>query len=100
MLEIVRTTDTPEDDASVGKTIELMPQPASESVTIRRTGDVSSADVQIVTLRGDVVGSSAFEQGAQELVLDVASLPAGTYSVLVRAARRQARLPLMITRGE
>ena len=100
LLEIVRTTDTPEDDASVGQTIELMPQPASESVTIRRTGDVSSADVQIVTLRGDVVGSSAFEQGAQELVLDVASLPAGTYSVLVRAARRQARLPLMITRGE
>lgn len=100
LLEIVRTTHTPEDNALPGQTIELMPQPASESITIRRAGDVTSADVQIIALRGDVVSRTVFEQGATELLLDVASLPAGTYSILIGGTSRQARLPLMITRGE
>lgn len=100
LVEILRTTDTPQDDVSHIGTITLMPQPASESVTVRRADASASSTLRIVSMRGDVVRSMPFEQGAEQITVDLTGLASASYIVVVDGAQKQARLPLLITRGE
>ncbi|MFM8770827.1 MAG: M1 family aminopeptidase [Candidatus Kapaibacterium sp.] len=100
LVEILRTTDTPQDDVSHIGTITLMPQPASEAVTVRRADASTSTTLRIISMRGDVVRSVPFNQGAEQVTVDLTGLASASYIVVVDGAQKQARLPLVITRGE
>lgn len=100
LVEILRTTDTPQDDGAHIGTITLMPQPATDAVTVRRADASTSTTLRIVSMRGDVVRTMPFEQGAEEITVDLTGLASASYIVIVDGAQKQARLPLVITRGE
>ncbi len=100
LVEILRTTDTPQDERAHIGTITLEPQPASEVARLRRSDASSAASVRVVSLRGEVVRTVPFEQGATELTLDLGGLSGSTYIVLVDGGHQLARLPLLVTRGE
>jgi aminopeptidase N len=100
LVEILRTTDTPHDESAPVGTITLVPQPASDVVRLRRSDVSSPASVRILSLRGDVVRILSFEQGAEEILLDLSALATATYVVLFDDGRQTAHLPLVVTRGE
>jgi photosystem II stability/assembly factor-like uncharacterized protein len=82
---------------SITSSVELIPNPADESVVVRIYA-VGSATVQLYTLHGQQVARHDVELASSpptELRLDLRQLAAGTYSVVVRVGARLQRLWLV-----
>ncbi len=73
--------------AATGRTLEIFPNPATETVQVRLPGRATAAAVQVLDLLGRPVRQRTAQLGGAETVaLDLRGLPAGIYAVRVQTA--------------
>lgn len=73
----------------------MMPNPASDKVTLVRPYDVSREIIEVVAMEGTIALRSRFTMGQQALILDVSGLPDGVY--VVRSSESKEAQRLVIT---
>jgi hypothetical protein len=89
-------------DNSVISSVTAWPNPASDLLTIDvETGEMLQAEVRLTDMTGRVVRSlagSSLAYGANRLVLDVAGLATGSYTLSVVGDRAMRTLPVQVIR--
>ncbi len=90
-------TDIQEQD---GNAIAVFPQPAKDRVIIERTATAEASELRIFDAMGRVVFTSMWTKGQQQMDVDVAAFPIGTYVVRIDGpgTMKPANTPLVIAR--
>lgn len=108
LVEVVSTThigrkESSSDLNTMTPSFTLAPQPASNSVVIRRIGsypEAAPATIEVQDLNGRKVIATALGATDETATLDIQSLPEGPHIVTITQGNSVVSLPLLVTRGE
>ncbi|MFM8178270.1 MAG: hypothetical protein ACKOAG_03680, partial [Candidatus Kapaibacterium sp.] len=94
---LMKVTDVEPGDMNTAN-LSAYPLPASQTMTVRFLEHAHTGTLRVVDARGRELMTTAVPSGANTMRLDVTSLPAGAYHLLLERAGVMSAFPVVVSR--